>query len=64
MIAERSRTSGLTGCLVWALLFGVLSSCLCPSTMFVGGFASTLQADAVAGIVDGYYAQKAARART
>ena len=46
----RPATSGL----LWLLLFGVLFSCLCPSTMFVGGLASTLQAGAVAGIVDDY----------
>jgi hypothetical protein len=46
----RPATAGL----LWLLLFGVLFSCLCPSTMFVGVFASTLQADVVAGIVDDY----------
>lgn len=39
---------------MWLLLFGVLVSCLCPTATFIAGFAATLQADVVAGIVDDY----------
>lgn len=55
MTSWRSRGSTpASGCLLWLLLFGVLFSCLCPSATFIGGFAATLQADAVADIVDDY----------
>jgi hypothetical protein len=43
-----------SGCLIWVLGFGLLSMCLCPLAMFVGGFTSTLLADEVAGILGPY----------
>src|SRR5690606_5605798 len=44
----KSLTAGsASGCLVWLLVFGVLSMCLCPVATFIGGFSSTIQAEAV-----------------
>ena len=51
-----------SGCLLWFLLFGVLVSCLCPSAMFIGGFAATLRADSVAGLMEPYLCPAGSRA--
>lgn len=59
----QSRSTGFaSSCLLWLILFGVLVSCLCPSAMFIGGFAATLQADSVAGIVEPYLCPEGSRA--
>lgn len=37
----KSRTAGtLSGCIVWIIVFGVLSSCLLPAAMVIGGVTS------------------------
>jgi hypothetical protein len=41
----------LTGCLLLFLIIAVISACLLPLTIFVGGFTSTTQADFVSGIM-------------
>jgi len=41
----------LTGCLLLFLIIAVISACLFPLTIFVGGFTSTTQADFVSGIM-------------
>lgn len=43
-----------SSCLIWFLVFGVVSLCLCPVATFIGGFSSTLQADFVARILAPY----------
>jgi hypothetical protein len=43
-----------SGCLVWSLVFGVVSLCLCPIATFIGGFSSTLQAETVARLLEPY----------
>jgi hypothetical protein len=35
----------VSSCLIWFLVFGVVSLCLCPMAIFIGGFSSTLQAN-------------------
>lgn len=38
----KSRTTGtLSGCIVWIIVFGILSACLLPVSMMIGGFTST-----------------------
>ncbi len=37
---KTAKTGAISGCIVWALVFGVVSSCLVPAAMFVGGFTS------------------------
>ena len=34
------RTGTLSGCVVWLILFGVLSSCFLPAAMLIGGLTS------------------------
>jgi len=37
----KSRTTGaVSGCIVWIIVFGILSSCILPAAMMVGGFTS------------------------
>lgn len=37
----RPKTAGtLSGCVVWIIVFGILSSCLLPVAMVIGGFTS------------------------
>jgi hypothetical protein len=43
-----------SSCLIWFLVFGLVSFCLCPVTMFLGGISSTLQADFVARVLQPY----------
>jgi hypothetical protein len=51
----KSVAAGTTsGCVLWLIAFCVLSTCLFPVAMFVGGFSSTLQADFVAGLMEPY----------
>lgn len=35
-----TRTGTLSGCVVWLIVFGVLSSCFLPAAMIVGGLTS------------------------
>ncbi len=35
-----ARTGALSGCIIWLIVFGVLSSCLVPAGMMIGGFTS------------------------
>jgi hypothetical protein len=41
-----------SGCLVWLIVFGALTLCLCPAAMFVASFSSTLAADSVARFME------------
>jgi hypothetical protein len=51
----KSVAAGTTsGCLVWVLVFAVVSLCLCPVAAVIGGLTSTLQADFVAGVLGPY----------
>jgi hypothetical protein len=37
----KSKTTGtLSGCIVWMIVFGILSACIFPTAMIVGGFTS------------------------
>ena len=37
----KSRAAGtVSGCIVWIIVFGILSSCLLPSAMIIGGVTS------------------------
>ncbi len=53
-IMKPAATGAVSGCVLWVVVFGMLSLCLCPMAMFVGVFASTLQAEAVAQILEPY----------
>ena len=35
-----ARTGAVSGCIIWFIVFGLLSSCLLPIGMFIGGFTS------------------------
>lgn len=51
----KSIASGTaSSCLIWFLVFGVMSLCLCPMAAFIGGFTSTMQADFVARTLSPY----------
>lgn len=51
----KSVAAGTTsGCVLWLIAFCILSACLFPVIMFVGGFSTTLSADFVAGVVGPY----------
>ncbi len=43
-----------TGCLVSLLVFGIVSSCLCPFAVFAGGLSTALAPDFVARMVSPY----------
>jgi ABC-type glycerol-3-phosphate transport system permease component len=37
----KPKVSGtLSGCIVWIIVFGILSACLCPAAMMIAGFTS------------------------
>jgi hypothetical protein len=37
----KPKVSGpLSGCIVWIIVFGILSACLLPTAMMIGGFTS------------------------
>ena len=37
----KSTTTGtISGCIVWIIVFGVISSCMLPAAMMIGGFTS------------------------
>lgn len=36
----KSKAGALSGCLIWVIVFGVVSLCLVPVAAFVGGFSS------------------------
>ena len=37
----KSKTTGtLSGCIVWIIVFGMLSACIFPAAMIIGGFTS------------------------
>jgi hypothetical protein len=44
-------TGGISGCLVWVLTFGVITTCLCPLAMAIGTVTSSVAANWVAGLV-------------
>jgi len=35
-----AKTGAVSGCIIWFIVFGLLSSCLLPVGMFIGGFTS------------------------
>jgi hypothetical protein len=35
-----AKTGAFSGCIIWFIVFGLLSSCLLPAAMMVGGFTS------------------------
>ena len=35
-----TRAGTLSGCVVWIIVFGILSACLLPGAMMIGGFTS------------------------
>jgi hypothetical protein len=38
----KPKTTGtLSGCIVWIIVFGILSTCICPTAMMIGGITST-----------------------
>jgi len=37
---KSARTGAVSGCVIWFIVFGLLSSCLLPVGMFIGGFTS------------------------
>ena len=34
------KTGAVSGCIVWIIVFGILSACLLPVSMIIGGFTS------------------------
>ena len=37
---KNAKTGAVSGCVVWIIVFGILSSCLFPASMLIGGFTS------------------------
>lgn len=37
---KQTSAGALSGCLVWVIAFGVISMCIFPISMFIGGFTS------------------------
>lgn len=37
---KSTKTGAVSGCIIWVIVFGLLSSCLLPVGMFIGGFTS------------------------
>jgi hypothetical protein len=37
---KSARTGAVSGCIIWFIVFGLISSCLIPAAMMVGGFTS------------------------
>ncbi len=37
---KNAKTGAASGCVVWIIVFGILSSCLFPAAMMIGGFTS------------------------
>ena len=37
---KSTSTGAVSGCIIWFIVFGLLSSCLLPVGMFIGGFTS------------------------
>jgi len=35
-----TKAGTISGCIVWILVFGILSACLLPVAMLIGGFTS------------------------
>ena len=48
---KSASTGALSGCIVWVIVFGVVSMCLCPMAMAVAGVTSAVSADFVAQTV-------------
>lgn len=46
-----TKTSFLSGCIIWFFACSLVSSCLVPAALMAGGLSSTLAADNVAGMV-------------
>jgi hypothetical protein len=37
---KNTKTGAASGCVVWIIVFGILSSCFLPAAMMIGGFTS------------------------
>lgn len=37
---KSARTGTVSGCIVWIIVFGILSTCILPAAMVIGGFTS------------------------
>jgi hypothetical protein len=54
---KNSATAGaLSGCLIWVIVFGIMSACLLPIGMAIGGFSSG--SDTAARVVGGWECPK------
>src|SRR5687768_861503 len=51
MTMKSASTGSLSGCIVWVIVFGLVSMCLCPISMAVAGVTSAVSADFVAQTV-------------
>jgi len=38
---KNAKTGTLSGCMIWIIVFGVLSFCFLPTSMMIGGFTSS-----------------------
>ena len=52
---KSATTGAVSGCVVWMIVFCVLSSCLLPVAMMVGTLTSLLSVDFVADILGPYF---------
>jgi hypothetical protein len=39
-IMKSAKTGTVSGCIIWFIVFGLISSCLVPAAMMIGGFTS------------------------
>jgi hypothetical protein len=37
---KAAKTGTISGCIVWIIVFGILSTCILPAAMMIGGFTS------------------------
>ena len=37
---KAAKTGTISGCIVWIIVFGILSTCILPAAMVIGGFTS------------------------
>jgi hypothetical protein len=51
MSMKSASTGALSGCIVWVIVFGLVSMCLCPISTMVAGVTSAVSADFVAQTV-------------
>jgi hypothetical protein len=51
---KSAATGGISGCIIWVIVFVFLLGCLIPTAMAIGGITSTVSGDFVAGVLESY----------